>query len=309
MKKEASIKEYRARLNRVFNFVNNNLSRKILLEEIASVSCFSPYHFHRIFSAFTGETPGDFINRLRIEKAANLLIFNMEISISEVSFLCGFSSAASFARAFKKRFSVSASEWRESHFKKNSKIRQKESKNGKEYSLIEEYIGDVNSFSFIKIKEYKMETEIKEMPSFFVAYSSVIGDYNKTAGKAWEKICKWAGPRGLLNHSTKYIGISFDNPDITASEKCRYYACVTVPKDTKVSGEISTLTIKSGKYIIAKFQGKGKDILSAYNMLCGKEIPRHGYQPDDNPSYEIYNKEPDAEGNFDMDICIPVKPL
>lgn len=309
MKKESSIKEYRARLNRVFNFVNDNLTRKILLEEIASVSCFSPFHFHRIFTAFTGESPNEFVNRLRVEKAANLLLYNQSLSISEVSFMCGFPTAASFARAFKKHFGVNAGSWRETHLTKNSKIREADSKKWKESPLMNEYISDVNNFSFIKIKEYKMKTEIKEMPSFHVAYASVMGDYNTTAGKGWEKICRWAGPRGFLHESTKYIGISFDNPEITAPEKCRYYACVTVPEKTKVDGEISLLTIPPGKHMVAKFEGKGKDISAAYNTLCGKILPEHGYQPDDNPAYEIYNKEPDAEGNFDMDICIPVKPM
>jgi AraC family transcriptional regulator len=309
MKKESSIKEYRVRLNRVFNFINDNLARKIQLEEIASVSFFSPFHFHRIFTAFTGESPADFINRLRVEKAANLLLFNPTLSISEVSFTCGFPTPASLARAFKKHFGINASKWRENPINKKSKIRQAESKKRKESPLMNEYISGVEKISFIKIKEYKMKTEIKEMPSFNVAYASVMGDYNTTAGKAWEKVCRWAGPRGLLNESTKYIGISFDNPEITAPEKCRYYACVTVPEKTKVDGEISLLTIQPGKHMVARFQGKGKDILAAYNTLCGKILPEQGYQPDDNPAYEIYNKEPDAESNFDMDICIPVKPM
>jgi AraC family transcriptional regulator len=55
---------YRSRINQVIDHVNNNLDRSISLDELASVAFFSPFHFHRIFVAVTGETVNNFTNCL-----------------------------------------------------------------------------------------------------------------------------------------------------------------------------------------------------------------------------------------------------
>jgi len=78
-----SLNEYKSRIISVINFINNNLHEKITLEQLSSAACFSPFHFHRIFAALIGETPSDFLNRVRLEKAANLLITNSSLTITQ----------------------------------------------------------------------------------------------------------------------------------------------------------------------------------------------------------------------------------
>ena len=41
--------------------------RDIPLNKLAAVACFSPFHFHRLFSAFVGEPPAEYVRRLRLE--------------------------------------------------------------------------------------------------------------------------------------------------------------------------------------------------------------------------------------------------
>jgi AraC family transcriptional regulator len=76
------------------------------------VAAFSPFHFHRVFFALTGEAPFAYIHRQRIEKAAGVLAASAAASVLEVALDHGFSSAATFARAFRARFGMSAREWR-----------------------------------------------------------------------------------------------------------------------------------------------------------------------------------------------------
>jgi AraC-like DNA-binding protein len=81
--------EYISRINRVIDYIQNNLHKSLSLNELARVACFSIFHFHRIFSAIIGETLNDFIQRLRVEKAASLLLSNPKKSITEIAFDCG----------------------------------------------------------------------------------------------------------------------------------------------------------------------------------------------------------------------------
>jgi AraC family transcriptional regulator len=101
---EATRREYAARINRVVDYIQSHLADPLDLERLAAVACFSPFHFHRLFHAWMGETLQDFVHRLRLERAAQLLLFNPLTSISEIALECGFSSSSAFARAFKGAF-------------------------------------------------------------------------------------------------------------------------------------------------------------------------------------------------------------
>jgi AraC family transcriptional regulator len=64
--------EYIRRVNRVLDYLDNNYSQETGLESLASIANFSPYHFHRIFKGIVGESLYKYIQRIRIEKAANV---------------------------------------------------------------------------------------------------------------------------------------------------------------------------------------------------------------------------------------------
>jgi AraC family transcriptional regulator len=113
--------EYVERINRVIDYLRGNLDRQVKLEELAKVACFSEFHFHRIFGAVTGETLNSFTNRLRLEKAARLLRYSDQ-SLTDIALHCGFSSSATFSRAFRSGYDTSPSEFRKSGEIKKSKI-------------------------------------------------------------------------------------------------------------------------------------------------------------------------------------------
>jgi AraC family transcriptional regulator len=113
--------EYAQRIDRVIDHLRGNLHRQVRLEELAKVACFSEFHFHRVFGAVSGETLNNFTNRLRLEKAARLLRYS-DKSLTDIAIDCGFSSSASFSRAFRSGYDTSPSQFRKSGQIKKSKI-------------------------------------------------------------------------------------------------------------------------------------------------------------------------------------------
>ena len=109
---ESSRTEYISRINKVLKYVYAHYNEQINLMQLAEIAHFSPFHFHRIFSMLTGETPADFCLRIRTEKAAQRLKDSPRKNISDIAFDCGFSSMALFARTFKKHFGMSATAYR-----------------------------------------------------------------------------------------------------------------------------------------------------------------------------------------------------
>jgi DNA gyrase inhibitor GyrI/AraC-like DNA-binding protein len=104
--------EYQSRINRVMDYMESNLAETHTLEELAKVALFSKFHFHRIFQAMTGETPFQFLTRLRTAKAASLLRYSPSLSISEIGYQSGFSTPALFSRTFRQYFGVAPGAWR-----------------------------------------------------------------------------------------------------------------------------------------------------------------------------------------------------
>jgi len=144
IREESLRQEYVSSVNRVIDHIQANLDRDLSLEILADVACFSRFHFHRIFRAIVGETLSQFIQRVRIVKAAAQLISNPRKSITEIAYDCGFSDSATFARAFRGRYIVSASEWRSTGSLQDRDIRRMNSKKGQVLSKIHKDI-DVSS--------------------------------------------------------------------------------------------------------------------------------------------------------------------
>jgi len=317
--------EYTARINRVMDYIEANIGKDLSLKELADVAHFSPFHFHRIFSAMVGETLNDFIQRIRIERAAAKLILSPRKTVTEIAFECGFSSSSAFARAFREAFKMSASNWR-------SRGRFQYSNNGQEDSKISQMVGNIRQdfdvcLSYtqgtskqiwridMKNKELQTQVEVKDLPEMHIAYVRHIGPYKgdvELFGRLFNKLMGWAGPRGLLRFpETKLLTLYYDNPDITEESKLRTDVCVTVPPDTGVSGEIGKATIPAGKYAVAHFEIRTDQYSDAWEAVYGGWLPESGYQPEDGPCYELYLNDPKThpEGKQIVDICFPVKPL
>ena len=96
----------------MIDYIRERLAEEPSLRALARVAPFSPLHFHRVFRAITGETLFGFIQRQRIEKAATALIVHPDQSVLAVALDHGFGSSATFVRAFKAHFSMSATAWR-----------------------------------------------------------------------------------------------------------------------------------------------------------------------------------------------------
>lgn len=321
-----SREEYISRVNRVVDYIEKNIRQNLTLDELADLAHFSKFHFHRIFKAFIGETIAQFIQRIRIERAARELINNPKKPITEIAFDNGFSDSAVFSRTFKNMYQVNPSQWRNgayAEYNKNrqthSKINQKESNFEQDFRLAPFYIDPetTNQVWRIKMENFKdVHIEVKEMPELHVAYLRHTGPY-KGDGALFEELfnnlMKWAGPRNLLRFpETKCLSVYHDDPEITDEDKLRLSVCLTVDKDTPVDGEIGKMTLTAGKFAVGSFELSGSGgYEQAWNMMMAGWLPDSGYQPDDRLCYEIYKNDPKShpEGKHLVDICIPIKPL
>lgn len=329
--------EYIARVNRVLDHIESHLDQQLSLDELARVAAFSRYHFHRIFAALVGETLNQFINRLRLERAATQLIVNPRKTVTHIALDCGFSSSATFARAFKDRFEMSATAYREGGYLQNSKIGKvsskegkTDSKDGKDGDCSGAYVGEDTAGTGVArtptiIEDWSnymkatsnlsADVAVEDMPEIIVAYVRNVGPYQGDSAlfeQLWGRLMKWAGPRGLLQQTDlKCLCVYHDSPEVTDESKLRVSVCISVSEDTRVDGEIGKMTIPAGQYARAHFEIDATQYGDAWNYVYGQWMPDSGYQPDDRLAFELCLNDPDEhpQKKHLVDICVPVKPL
>lgn len=135
-------------INKALNHIEQHLENELSLESISKVAHYSPFHFHRIFKAFTNETLHQYIVRKRVEKASADLLRKKAITISELSLQFGFTSNSSFTRAFKKYYGLNPRDFRRQGKGRYSKIRQTKSKNRQQTTSFEAYVCDPNDNTY-----------------------------------------------------------------------------------------------------------------------------------------------------------------
>ena len=306
----SSRRMYTSRINHVITYITDHLVEELPLEVLAKEACFSPYHFHRIFSALVGETPNVFVNRLRVERAAWMLLHKRACSVTDIALDCGFSSSAAFSRSFKRAYGISATEWRR---RKDRKICKRDRKDWKDKI-------EPGSYTTLALREKtelhlgtrQWDVTIMQRPRYHVAYVANLQGYRvEHIHGAWKQLWQWASARDLISPETVAFGVSLDDPEITPVEKCRYYVCITVPETTASDQFVGLMDIPGGKYAMFRFEGTQPELQATYRALYAEWLPESGYQPADSPCYEICRRlaqNPMTEPMV-MEIYLPVEPL
>ena len=276
------------------------------------MAAFSPFHFHRVFFALTGETLFAYTQRQRIEKAAGVLAAGPAASVLEVALDHGFSSAATFARAFRARFGMSASEWRRGgaerwrapHLRKMSKQIGKPGKAS---------AGRRRHTPPTRTREATMGVVVRELATQHVAYMRYVGPYGpRGIPELWARLRRWMETRGLEVASTVRLGVAYDDAGVTEPAKCSYDACVVVPEAFAADRWVNLKDVPGGRYAVTAFHGTPHQIEGAWHQVFAEWLPESAYQPDDRACFEIYRGAPPSgsgTGAFRCDLCLPVRPL
>ena len=95
-------------------YINENIEKKITVEELAGIVFVSKDHFTRIFKKAIGITPVKYINLKKIEKAQLLLIISNS-SVQDIALELSIDNFSYFTRLFKQHTGVSPTDYRELH--------------------------------------------------------------------------------------------------------------------------------------------------------------------------------------------------
>lgn len=311
VRQETSVNDYISRINSVIIYIEKNIDKPLNLDDIACHANFSPFHFHRIFTALEGETPADFILRLRVEKVARLLQEQKHTSITEIAYSCGFNNYTSFNRAFRKHFGMTAQKFRELEKAVFAKDKQFYNTKGELLERTDKAINyeetNLSTFEADAIIQ-NADIKVKVMPEYQVAYIRYVGSFYQI-GETYEKLLDWAAKNSLLDAlGARLFTVYYDDPSVTKMERHRQSVCITIPNNFKIESGVSKMLIDKGKYLVGYFELLDTDFEKAWNTMYLTLIEK-GYKFRNANIYEMYevvNNMPFSQ-LYKVQMCIPIE--
>ncbi|RYE03726.1 MAG: AraC family transcriptional regulator [Sphingomonadales bacterium] len=266
------------RLERALDLLVARIDEPPSLEELASAAAVSPFHFHRIWRAMTGEPVGETIARLRIA-ASQQRLRDGTGTITEVAMEGGYGSAQSFARAFRRLTGASPSEFLAS---------------------------GLDSLKVAAPADAQIRIELRDACKL-VALRREGGAYVELNAMYWS-LWNWATERGVIGQMEGIYGIPLDDPISVAEPQLRYDAALALG-DTEAEAPFHPILLPGCDHACLRHQGSYAGLEDANQRLI-LHVLASGREPADLPLYHAFLNDPEEvpEEALETDILIALQP-
>ncbi len=281
---------YERAVRKVVEVVAADLDRALDLEELARTAAMSPFHFHRVFRGMTSETPLALQRRLRLERAATMLV-ETDTPVTTIAFAAGYETHESFTRAFRQAYACAPSEFRQRSDPSRPNCApprvELASMSGLHY-----HRGRVDTSRLHIIRgEVPMDVTIKDMPAYRLAAVRHIGPYMQIS-QAFARLGALAGPTGLIGPGAIMLAIFHDDPETTPPQDLRSDAALTIADDARLPEGLSEMHLPAGRYAMTSHVGPYEHLGDVWARFMGEWLPASGERLAETPSYEIYRNTP-----------------
>ena len=268
---------YERRFQRVIDYVHENLERELDLMQLAEIACMSPYHWHRIYQSFYGESLAATVKRLRLQRAAGLLA-KTEQSIDLIARACGYPNLQSFTRIFSNVYGMPPAKYR----KQGSHTQFSSPPSLRSHMMFTVVIKDTDAMHLLGLPHQ--------------------GDY-MGIGQAFDQLQGIAASRQLFGPNSRSIGIYWDDPSSVEEAQLRSCACLVVSAEQQANqakAPLQAYDIAAAKCAVLQYQGPYSDMHAAYEWLFGVWLPASGFEAADVAVYEEYLNDPRETAPLDL---------
>ena len=262
MTRTGTLLDYGRRIERVVDHIGAHLDEPLDLDRLAAVACFSPYHFHRIYRAVTGETALDTLRRLRLHRAAGELVQGGD-GIAGIARRAGYGSVAAFTRAFGSAYGVAPAAYR----RRGRLVPPVHDPSNPEASM--------------------HDVVIRDLPSTRVAALPHTGPY-MAIGTTFDRLYAWAAARGLVGPHVRSFAVYYDDPDAVPASALRSCAGLQLGLGAVEDGAVRLVEIPGGRHAVLRHKGPYAELEGAYRWLYRDWLPASGHTPADRPCFEEY---------------------
>jgi len=292
MKRQSGERYFKC-IDRVVNRLNEQLEAALTLDDLAAIAGVSPFHFHRLFRAITGETPAGTLRRLRLARAAAMLR-NPGKAVTEIAFDAGFESSQAFSKAFRRETGYSASELRRDVARLDE---------------VAQLLARPHGAPAMKPLEVRLVT----VEPFKVIATRHVGPPLELF-RAYGALFEWAQNHGLAESLRGIYGVALDDPLSVPERDCRFDCCFDFGASADAGQhagqnvDLRNLVLGGGLYAVTRHTGPYEGLEDKSDYLYGAWLPESGYALRDANGFNHYLQDPDAlpPEQWETDIYLPV---
>lgn len=279
---------YERRLQRVLAYVHENLSGDLSLERLSEVAGLSRFHFHRLFSAYTGSTVAEVVRLLRLKRAAHRLAFERGSKVIDVALDAGFSNPETFSRAFKAAYG-------------DTPIGFREAPEWSEAPILRLPPSTTNR---------TMKPEIKTIPTIPVAVLEHHGP-QRTIFSTVTRFIEWRRASSCSPvREARTFGIAYDDPDTSDPTAFRFDVCGELlrPLEPNDFGVVEK-AIPGGRHAVVRHHGSTDELGPVVLEMYRKWLPESGEELREFPVFfEYVRRMPEVlEHEQITDIYLPLE--
>ncbi|AZN37343.1 AraC family transcriptional regulator [Iodobacter ciconiae] len=285
------------RLEKAIDRMVRGLAAPLQLADLADVTHYSPWHLAHRFQSEYGDSPQAFLWQLRLEVAASLLQWSPHLPIGQVADLVGFSSPATFSRAFGRSFGFTPSDLRAGRAVAICWIANNLGSMSYRPGLT---IAGTDADRIWSWDEVEAHINLEEWPAGRMAYQRAVGDYGFHLEKFLERFqeqCQTLGIKG-----DRWFGLVWSDPATTPAERRRYDVAVPISSHFKLPRLLGEYQCPAGRWAVFRHVGERADIGPRWRDLMLVWLPYSGWMLDpQRPRVECY-----YDGRYDL--CLPLLP-
>jgi AraC family transcriptional regulator len=273
MKRRTTIQANSNRIDRVMRYIHANPHANPDFQHLADIACLSPFHFHRLYHAVTGETVAATLARLKLHGAAGALA-KTDRPLAAIARDAGYRSISAFSRAFSC-----------SHGDAPTRFRANARSGG---------------------GRLMTEISIKDRP----ALRLLVTEHRGAAyliGDAFDRLVAWGSPRGLLGPRKMGVAVYLADMSVPEAEQ-RSLAGFTIDMEVESDNPgIMPYDLPPGHHLVMLHKGPYAQIGETWRALY-RWLATSTVQPANRPTFEVYLNNPRStppEGLL-TEVCIPL---
>lgn len=284
--------DHRRRIRDVLLHVDRHISQAVCVEDLARIACFSPFHFQRIFLAYTGETVGQYQQRKRLERAIRLLAEDKK-SILEIALDVGYETPAALTKLFKRWTGATPTAFK-----------------GRSLSS--------------KLDSYQPLTPprppktpflcpvLQDIPELFFVYIEVKGmedgTFTKAAQPAFEEMYRWVTQNQIADEVLYWMGVFPHRPSHYQDATVPFWFGVAMAEPADIPIPFSGISLAPGKIAVFTHRGPYEYLLQTWNLAYQGWLPGSGHTLRDMYPFERYLTNPNKTPPEDAitEVCIPI---
>ncbi|NQD38487.1 AraC family transcriptional regulator [Permianibacter sp. IMCC34836] len=286
---------YLARFHAVLRHIDSHLDEELNLEQLAAVAAFSKFHFHRQFSELFGISIAQYVQVVRLKRAAYQLAFREQPAITDIALASGYENPESFSRAFKRSTGQSPSAFRKAP----------------QWAPWQSVYEPVNALRNQHMSaEYLYDhVQLIAFPTTRVAVLEHRGD-PRLLGDSIRQFIAWRKQQQLPPRLSATFNVLYDDPETTAPAAFRLDLCAATDRDIPANDfGIVAKTIPAGRCAVLRHTGTDDTLGASIRFLYSEWLPQSGEELRDYPLFlqrvRFFPDVPEHEAI--VDIFLPLQ--